>query len=97
MKKAFVIISKRANKPFLTSVEDMEQLAEGQKEFQTSYSVNPKMFSTQEVAVSAELFEQIQPLAGTIEAPALVENAKAALYPNRQNVYIENGELFLVK
>lgn len=96
MKKILAIFNKRVNKPFCTSIEDKEILLEGQTEFVSSKSTNPAMFNVQDCICTPEVFEALAPLAGTMQAPALVENAKAALYPNRTNVYIEAGELKIV-
>lgn len=96
MKNICLKINKRPNRPFFTSVEDTEQLAEGQSEFVSQYSSNPAMFDTHNVTCSDELFEEIQPKAGTMEAPALIANNAAPQYSNRLNCYITNGELVTV-
>jgi hypothetical protein len=93
MKNICVIFSKRANKPFMSSVEDRDNLQDGQTEFVSQYSQNPAMFNVQNVSCTPEVFEVISPLANTMEAPALIASPAAPQYVGRLNVYIESGEL----
>ena len=96
MKKILAIFSKRANKPFCSSIEDKDNLQEGQTEFVSSKSTNPAMFNVQDCICTPEVFEVLSPLAGTMQAPALIASPETAQYVGRVNVYIEAGELKIV-
>lgn len=96
MKNILAIFSKRANKPFMSSLEDKDNLPEGQTEFVSQYSQNEVMFNLQNITCTPEVFEALSPLAGTMQAPALIAAANAPVYQGRTNVYIEGGELKIV-
>jgi hypothetical protein len=87
------IFSKRANKPFMTSLEVIPDTIEGEPEFQSSYSTDENRFSLKYCTITQANYELIKDNAGTLNAPALIDSAESPKFEGRQNVYIQNGSL----
>lgn len=88
-----ITTGQRPNRPFLLSIEDKSILLEGQTEFvstQTSQFVN-----NYDCTCTQETYNAIVDKVGTLEAPALIATSSSPVYPDRLNVYIENGSLKL--
>lgn len=84
----------RPNKPFIMSVEDKSILPEGETQFQSQHT--SPLVSRYDCVCTQQVYDAIKDNVGTLEAPALIANALSQPYPDRQNVYIENGSLNLL-
>lgn len=101
MLEIFITWGKRQNRPFLLSVEDKNvviELEDGvpvQVDFQSQY--DSPLVNSATALCTQETFDEIKELAGTLEAPAMLENAESEPFENRLNVYIENDTLTVLE
>lgn len=77
----------------MTSIEDRSLLNEGQTEFVSNYSTNPKLFNIQSATSTQAVFDELLSKAGTRQAPVLIKSNTALRVPNLVNVYVEKGSL----
>jgi hypothetical protein len=80
----------------LSSIEDKSVIVEPATEFKSQYSTNENVFNVQNLTCTKEVFEKLQPTAGTMQAPFLLASVDAEKDANRLNVIIENGSLKIV-
>lgn len=89
----YITRGNRPNKPFLLSVEDKDDVPEGQT-WETAH--NSDLVTGTHCVCTKEVFDTIAPIVGTLEAPALIADANAQQYAGRINCYIENNSLKIV-
>lgn len=89
-----ITVGQRPSRPFLLSVENKDNILEGETEFvssQTSPFINHV-----DCVCTQQVYDSIIDKVGSIQSPALIETATSPVYANRLNVYIENGSLKIV-
>lgn len=80
--------------PYVLSIEDTSIILDGETQFFSQHT--SPLVTANNIVCTQAVYDAIKSTVGTMNAPALIANATAAQYPNRQNVYIENGSLKLV-
>ncbi|GAB3519526.1 hypothetical protein [Emticicia fontis] len=84
-------VSQRAGKRHILTVENKAVLLEGQETFQTTQTST--FVDHVDCTCNQTTYNQIAPIVGTMNAPALIADANAQPYQGRMNCYVENGSL----
>lgn len=86
-----ITVGQRPGKPHIMSVEDKDDLLEGQETFVSAHT--SPFVTPYDCVCTSQVFNSIVDKVGTMEAPALIANSGEIPIVGRMNCYIENGSL----